>query len=177
WPSSSRICSVPDDWWGRAPSSGGDARNGAQIERGAQRLTRRRSRLVVLFGQVGQRQELDTILGQPDDLITRRLAIDTARLNLFKMDLARLFGKLVADIVGLAGNLVPIGPQQFADLGRVRMPCTDGHLVPGRAGQGWGHQRLLNRPVATHHTGDEASALLVIKRRSVAEPGVELVAV
>src|SRR2546430_1268720 len=98
--------------------------------------------LVALVGQHGQRVELDPFLVQLFGLVGSGLAVDRAVLDLAVMHLARLFGKFLADIVGVFCQVVAQFLQLLAKLALRRRH----HRDRGRRLRWWrGRSRRLRR--------------------------------
>src|SRR5262249_8935417 len=76
--------------------------------------------LVALVGQQGQRVKLDPLFVQLFGLIGTGLAVDRAVLDLAVVHLARLFGKFLADIVGVLHDVVAQLLQLLAKLALLR---------------------------------------------------------
>src|SRR5690606_32618132 len=106
------------------------------------------------------------------------LAIDAARLGLVVVDLARLLGEALADIVGILGDV----PAQFAHRLAQRLLARGGRrgqphpvaaalaLLLRRTAERRRHQRLLDPGRAAHRT----FRAVLVEIGAGAEPGFEL---
>ena len=97
---------------------------------------------VPLVRQHRQRMELDAFLVQFLGLLRRGLAVDRAVLDLAVVHLARFFGKFLADIVGILGEVVAQFLELRAELALLRRHHGDRRVASGAAA---GAARRLGR--------------------------------
>src|SRR5262249_48404849 len=158
-------------------------------------LKRRPRGLVALVGQHGQRVKLDPFLVQLFGLIGSGLTIDRAVLDLAVMHLARLFGKFLADIVGILCEVVAQLLQLRAKLAALRGWPGDWGSRPGGRRRGGRslrqrriaplfrsrhprrHDRLFDLDGVANRTSDEPRLGLLVVGCRVLEPTVECVPV
>ena len=107
--------------------------------------------LIPLVRQHRQRVEFDAFLVQLLGVLGRGLAVDRAVLDLAVVHLARFFGKLPADIVGVLGQVVAQLLELGAELALLRRHHRDRRLVLGRR---WRRRRgVSGRPPAPARIG------------------------
>src|SRR6266851_4938096 len=143
----------------------------------------------------GQAAELDALIGQRVGLLVAGLAIDAALVALAVVDLARLIGELVADMLAVLLDLLAHLEQGFAQLLR-HVPGHGCHLLLLRRGSwrrsGSGrhfdvrllaafaearrHQGTRDLGVAAHGAADQGLLFLAFVGLAVLEPAFELVA-
>src|SRR3954451_19226046 len=114
--------------------------------------------------------ELDPLLGQLMRFLGSGFAIDGARIDLSVMDLARLLGEALADIVAIALDLAA----EF-DQCRTHLRRRERRDILVRPADIRRHQRLLDPVIAATRAGDLADLLLGLKGVAAAKPALEFV--
>ena len=143
----------------------------------------------------GQAAELDALFGQRLGFLVRGLAVDAALVALAIMDLARLVGEFVANVLAVLLDLGAHLQQRLAQFlghlagkgchlrrlghGDRRRRGHGGH-VGGRlvalGPQPWGHQGARHLGVAADGATHQGLLFLTLVGLAVLEPAVELVA-
>src|SRR5262249_38359557 len=137
--------------------------------------------LIRILRQRWQRVHVHPFLEQRLCLLERGLAIDAAPFDLVVMDLSRLLGEPVADIIGILLDMAPKLAHRLDELGRLGLLLAGEHRHAALAaavrlrGDPRGHQLFADRRRAADRAHHLESRILLVIGFAVAEPTVERV--